>query len=117
MGYTIYDPSRDCDITTPRGMRITDGPELVEWEQPWAPDAIFFRVEDLDYGTVKYCTQTEAHVLTGCSINYLWKKTVERGKKRRLYLDRYYVDPVPKDIFVSKTGRKMRTVTTYKYSY
>lgn len=117
MRYTIYDPVRDCEITTPRGLRITDGPEIVTHYVAWHPDAIFFRVEDIEYGTVRYCTQIEACTFTGCSITYLYKKTVEKQKKRRIYDDRYYVDPVPRELFIQRSGRKRREVNTYKYSY
>lgn len=117
MRYTIYDPVRDCDITTPRGLRITDGPETVTWYVAWPEDAVFFRVEDTHHDCVRYCTQVEAVALTGCSITYLYKKTVDKKGRRRLYGDRYYIDPIPKRRFISITGRDRLAVTSYKYSY
>lgn len=117
MRYTIYDPVRDCEITTPRGLRITDGPETVEWFVSWPEDAIFFRVEDTHHDCVRYCTQIEAVAYTGCSVTYLYNKTIDRNSRRRLYKDRYFIDPIPRRHFIVKTGRKKCMVTAYKYSY
>jgi hypothetical protein len=115
--YTIYDRKRDCDITTPRGMRITDGPEMLTWFQDWPDVMSFYRVEDTEYDTVKYCTPLEAQVLTGCSYEFLRRKTFIRIKKPRLYDQRYLITCIPRIVFVDKTGRDMREVREYKYSY
>lgn len=89
----------DISLSPPR--KVSDGARKVIKKIPWSELQKFFRVYDLETDTEFYGTTVEARVHCGASLDG-FKRAV---KARRLLKGRYKIEPIPRFLFIKKTGR------------
>jgi hypothetical protein len=91
---------KGLDLSPPR--MISDGPRKTYREIEWPDNQKFFRVTDLQTGSVYFGTSVEARLRCCASVDG-FRSAVKTGRK--MSKGRYVAESIPRFLFVRNTSR------------